>query len=150
MGPDPTGPSPALSTPGHHFPLTSPVHSAGNFHQSSVITQGPNLWIDCPLHEHTTGWEKKWDPWTPLWTKLDCQYGPQTLEMKRKTMGQKINAAMPEQWLLLVNEHSIDRRLLCCLFRKASSLLIAVSECNLSLVLARLSSPSSLPIMWLL
>lgn len=42
-------------------------------------------------------------PGTPLWTKLDCQYGPQTFEKSRKTMEQKINTPKPQWWLHLVN-----------------------------------------------
>lgn len=39
----------------------------------------------------------------PLWTKLDCLYGPQMFEKWRKTMEQKINTLKPQWWLHLVN-----------------------------------------------
>lgn len=68
------------------FPLTSPLRSEGNTHQSGFITQGPNLGIN----QHTTDREEKWAPWNPLRTKLDCQYGPSDVgDEEKKQWGRK-------------------------------------------------------------
>lgn len=77
----------------------------GNTHQSGFITT-PTLWMNCPAQAkaaHNCPGEEIGLPGTPLQTKLDCQYGPQTFEKSRKTMEQKINTPKPQWWLHLVN-----------------------------------------------
>lgn len=94
---------------------------------------------DCPTQvqwTHNWCWEEIGPTAPSAKTKLDCQYGLQTFEKWRKPMGWKRNAPAPQWYLHFIKWTQYwSSSSSLCLFRKASSLLIAVSECNLSLVL---------------